>query len=88
MPQDSYDRVLKGKKVDDCGRSWHIWELYIYIYVAIYADAPEFWAKICLYLVFVCLFHERKRATAPKREAEPKRITFSMAVAGNAALIG
>ena len=31
MPQDSYDRVLKGKKVGEFGPSWHI---YIYIYMA------------------------------------------------------
>ena len=29
-------------------------------YIYIYADAPEFWATICLYLVFVCLFHEER----------------------------
>ena len=28
MPQDSYDRVLKGKKVGEFGRGWHI---YIYM---------------------------------------------------------
>ena len=34
----------------------------------------NFGPKYAFHLVFVCLFHERKRATAPKRDAEPKPI--------------